>query len=177
MYLIALCPSKQTYSTCHEKLPTINTGMAEISDWAGLAKNFKTVGSRNIKDVGLAKIRKQMVAKTISTSDCLKNIGLGNHWKEIVRIQTPDVHLTPWLVRWIGLFKTKISSILMELKSNQKLDFKKLSPPSGPYKNRKYISFQKFCRPRGPTKTANSIFSKLRLAASPQVKSYACTGR
>ena len=55
------------------------TGKAEIQVGAGPAKNFKTVGSRNIKDIGLAKIRKEIVKKTILKSGCLKNIGPGSY--------------------------------------------------------------------------------------------------
>ena len=46
----------------------LRTGMAEIQDGAGPAKNFKTVGSRNIKNVGLAKIRKGIVKNPIFKS-------------------------------------------------------------------------------------------------------------
>ena len=49
-------------------------GKAEIQDGASPSKSFETVGSRNIKNIGLAKIRKEIVKEINSKSDVLKTL-------------------------------------------------------------------------------------------------------
>ena len=54
-------------------------GNAEIQDGAGPATNFKTVGSGDIKNIGLANIRKNIVKETILKWGSFGNIRPGSH--------------------------------------------------------------------------------------------------
>ena len=95
------------------------TGMAQIQVGAG-PDLFKKYWPRLVlKTFGPDVLRKEIVAKTILKSGSFKNVGPDNCGKEIVISRAPEVHLTRRLVHSACFFKTKSSSILLMLESNQ----------------------------------------------------------
>ena len=73
---------------------SVSTGKAQIQVGAG-PDLFKKYWPRLVlKTFGPDALRKEIVEKTILQSRSLKNVGLDNCGKEIVKSRAPDVRLT-----------------------------------------------------------------------------------